>query len=105
MGENILEYKGYYTKILYSVKDHVLYGKIEGIRDLVNFESESIENIEQEFHSAVDDYLALDVYKRQLADRRRSMSRKELDLDDVRRLLVHVHVPRRRREDVYKRQA
>ena len=58
MGENILEYKGYYTKILYSVKDHVLYGKIEGIRDLVNFESESIENIEQEFHSAVDDYLA-----------------------------------------------
>ena len=30
MGENILEYKGYYTKILYSVKDHVLYGKIEG---------------------------------------------------------------------------
>ena len=33
MGENILEYKGYYTKILYSVKDHVLYGKIEGIRE------------------------------------------------------------------------
>ena len=26
------------------------------------------------------------------------MSRKELDLDDVRRLLVHVHVPRRRRD-------
>ena len=26
------------------------------------------------------------------------MSRKELDLDDVLRLLVHVHVPRRRRD-------
>lgn len=26
------------------------------------------------------------------------MSRKELGLDDVRRLLLHVHVPRRRRD-------
>lgn len=26
------------------------------------------------------------------------MSRKELDLNDVRRLLLHVHVPRRRRD-------
>ena len=56
---NILEYKGYYTKIEYSAEDHVLYGKIEGIRDLVNFESESPEDIEKEFQIAVDDYLAL----------------------------------------------
>ncbi len=56
---DILEYKGYHTKIEYSVSDHVLHGKIEGIRDLVNFESDSVDNIEQEFHSAVDDYLAI----------------------------------------------
>ena len=58
MAKNILEYKGYYTKIEYSAEDRVLYGKIEGIRDLVNFESDNIEGIEQEFRSAVDDYLA-----------------------------------------------
>lgn len=58
MSENILEYKGYYTKIEYSAKDRVLFGKIEGIRDLVNFESENIADIEKEFHLAVDDYLA-----------------------------------------------
>lgn len=58
MAKNILEYKGYYTKIEYSAEDRVLYGKIEGIRDLVNFESDNIEGVEQEFRSAVDDYLA-----------------------------------------------
>lgn len=59
MMKNILQYKGYFTKIEYSVEDRILYGKIEGIKDLVNFESESVEDIEQEFKNAVDDYLEL----------------------------------------------
>ena len=58
MKDNILEYKGYYTKVEYSAEDKVLFGKIEGIKDLINFESESPAKIEEEFHSAVDDYLA-----------------------------------------------
>ncbi len=55
--KNILEYKGYYAKVEYSSEDKVLFGKIEGINDLVNFESESTEGIEREFQDAVDDYL------------------------------------------------
>lgn len=54
---NILTYKGYITKIEYSSEDQLLFGKIEGIRDLVNFESESATSIEEEFHAAVDDYI------------------------------------------------
>ncbi len=54
---NLLEYKGYFTRIEYSAEDNILYGKIEGIRDLVNFESDSAATIEEEFHQAVDDYL------------------------------------------------
>ncbi|MHB1154449.1 MAG: type II toxin-antitoxin system HicB family antitoxin [Eubacteriales bacterium] len=54
---NILKYKGYITKIEYSHEDGVLFGKIEGIGDLVNFESESAGTIETAFHKAVDDYL------------------------------------------------
>lgn len=53
-----LEYKGYHTYIHYSAVDKVLYGKIEGIKDLVDFESESATEIENEFHKAVDDYIA-----------------------------------------------
>ncbi|MBQ2616164.1 MAG: hypothetical protein IJF90_04845 [Synergistaceae bacterium] len=54
---NRLDYKGYSTSIEIDFPSHLLYGKIEGIRDYVNFESESVEGIEQEFRSAVDDYL------------------------------------------------
>ena len=58
MNNNILEYKGYYTRIEYSAEDHVLFGKIEGIKDLVTFECENLSNVEAEFHEAVDDYLS-----------------------------------------------
>ena len=54
---NVLEYKGYWTTVEYSVEDHVLHGKIEGIRDLVNFEADYASQVEQAFHEAVDDYL------------------------------------------------
>lgn len=53
-----LIYKGYYTEIHYSEEDKVLFGKIEGIADLVNFESDSARNIEEEFHKSVNEYLA-----------------------------------------------
>ncbi|MBQ9416442.1 MAG: type II toxin-antitoxin system HicB family antitoxin [Clostridia bacterium] len=55
--ENTLQYKGFFTNIAYSAEDMVLHGKIEGIDDLVTFESESPLEIEKEFHAAVDDYL------------------------------------------------
>lgn len=55
--KNRLEYKGYHAKVEVDLDAGILYGKIEGIRDLVNFESETLENLESEFHLAVDDYL------------------------------------------------
>lgn len=57
--KNLLQYKGYSTKIEYSAEDQLFYGKIEDIKDLVNFESKDADQIEQEFHNAVDDYLEL----------------------------------------------
>ena len=53
----ILEYKGYHTKIEFDSESWVLRGKIEGINDLINFESDDMATIEKEFHEAVDDYL------------------------------------------------
>ncbi|MEQ2580186.1 type II toxin-antitoxin system HicB family antitoxin [Hominiventricola aquisgranensis] len=55
--KNILEYKGYHTKAEVDLEEGIVYGKIEGIRDLVNFESETLEDFEKEFHLAVDDYI------------------------------------------------
>lgn len=57
MKNNILEYKGYHTKVEFNSEEFVLRGKIEGINDLVTFECDDIRNLEKEFHEAVDDYL------------------------------------------------
>ena len=43
--------------IEFDSENKVLYGKIEGIDDLVTFESDSAKEIEKEFHYAVDDWL------------------------------------------------
>ena len=58
---NKLEYKGYWTHIEIDFEVNMFYGKIEDIRDLVNFMSnisDGAQSIIREFHSAVDDYLA-----------------------------------------------
>lgn len=57
MTNDILEYKGYLTRIEFDAESFSLFGKIEGIKDLVTFESEDPLRIAEEFHSAVDDYL------------------------------------------------
>ena len=54
---NILEYKGYHTKVNYDAESGLLHGKIEGINDYVDFEA-TTESVEVEFRSAVDDYLS-----------------------------------------------
>ena len=54
---NVIQYKGYFTNVEYSQEDQILFGKIEGIRDLVTFECENAGEVEQAFKEAVDDYL------------------------------------------------
>lgn len=52
MGKNILEYKGYVVKVCYDAKRCLLYGKVDGIVDAVNFETENPREVEQAFHLA-----------------------------------------------------
>ena len=54
---NILEYKGYHTKVEFDAESMSLRGIIEGINDYVDFEADDISSIENEFHAAVDDYI------------------------------------------------
>ncbi len=52
-----MTYKGYLGSVAYSEKDQVFFGKVEGINGLVNFEGESVKELTEAFHEAVDDYL------------------------------------------------
>lgn len=53
----LLHYKGYTARPEYSAEDRVFYGTILGISDMVDFQSDSAKDLEEEFHKAVDDYL------------------------------------------------
>lgn len=55
---NTMTYKGYLGSVAFSEKDNVFFGKIEGINGLVNFEGESVQELTNAYHEAVDDYLA-----------------------------------------------
>ena len=50
------EYKGYKGTIEYNIHDGY-YGKIDGIKDLVDYEASNVEKLYEMFQEAVDDYL------------------------------------------------
>ena len=55
----VIEYKGYVGSIEFSEEDCMLYGKVQGIRSLISYEGKSAEELLQDFHGAVDDYLTM----------------------------------------------
>ncbi|WP_420401504.1 type II toxin-antitoxin system HicB family antitoxin [Flagellimonas sp.] len=54
---SFLEYKNYIGSVEFSAEDNVLYGKVLGINDLINFEAISVDGLRTAFMEAVDDYL------------------------------------------------
>ena len=50
-------YKDYQGSVKVSVEDNCLHGKIEFINDLINYEAETVEQLEKEFRLAVESYL------------------------------------------------
>ncbi len=61
--KNMMEYKGYYTRIEYSDEDKCFFGTIAGIADVVSFEGNSTEELKEAFIETVEDYL--NICKRQ----------------------------------------
>ena len=53
-----LHHRGYQGSVLYSAEDRMLHGRILGIRDMVSYGGNSVEDLEQNFRAAVDEYLA-----------------------------------------------
>ena len=56
---NVMQYKGYIGSVEFSETDGILYGKVQGIRSLISYEGTSVQELLDDFHGAVDDYLAL----------------------------------------------
>ena len=55
---NAMFYKGYSARIDFDDEDRIFVGHLAGIRDIVGFHGSSVDELEEAFHEAVDDYLA-----------------------------------------------
>ena len=57
--KNTIEYKGYIGSVEFSETDKVFFGKVMGIRTLISYEGTTAQELLEDFHGAVDDYLEL----------------------------------------------
>jgi predicted HicB family RNase H-like nuclease len=55
---NSMTYKGYFAKINFDERDNIFWGKVIGIKDNISFEGESVAQLTEDFHNAIDHYLA-----------------------------------------------
>ncbi len=53
-----MNYKGYFANVEFDAEDYVFVGRIIGIRDVIGFHGESVQELEEAFHDAIDNYLA-----------------------------------------------
>ena len=55
---NLLSYKNYNGTVEYSNEDKCLVGKVVGIKYLMSYEGDSVQELEQDFQNVIDEYLA-----------------------------------------------
>lgn len=51
---NIINYKGFKSQIKFSADDNVFFGHLLGIDDVVSFHGETVDELKNAFHEAVD---------------------------------------------------
>jgi len=55
---NLLSYRNYNGTVEYSKEDNCLFGKVVGIKSLLSYEGDSIQELKQDFQNVIDGYLA-----------------------------------------------
>lgn len=54
-----MEYKGYIGSVEFSEEDGIFHGKVQGIRALISYEGTTAQELVDDFHTAIDEYLEL----------------------------------------------
>lgn len=54
-----LQYKGFTGSVEFSEEDQLFYGSVIGTDSLISYEGSTMKELTEDFHNAVDDYLAL----------------------------------------------
>jgi len=54
---NVVTFKGFIGSVQFSAEDNVFFGKIEGINDLVTFEGETVQELNDAFRYVVEEHI------------------------------------------------
>ena len=52
-----MEYKGYIGAVEFDEAAEIFHGEVINLKDVITFQSDSVEGLKREFHESVDDYL------------------------------------------------
>jgi len=55
--KDVITYKGFLGSVHFASEDRVFYGKIEGIDDLISFEGETVDQLEEGFKYMIDEHI------------------------------------------------
>jgi len=66
--ENRLSHKGFIGSINFSPDNQIFFGRIEGINDLVTFESTTVDGLEEAFKHMVDEHIKDSAWERKLCE-------------------------------------
>jgi len=52
-----MKYKGYYGEVAYDDEAKIFHGEVIGLKDVITFQGETVEELEQAFKDSIDDYI------------------------------------------------
>lgn len=52
-----MKYKGYIGQVVYDENAKIFHGDVIGLKDVITFQGESVQELEQAFKDSIDDYL------------------------------------------------
>jgi predicted HicB family RNase H-like nuclease len=53
----MMKYKGYVGQVVYDDQAKIFHGDVIGLKDVVTFQGQSVQELEQAFKDSIDDYL------------------------------------------------
>lgn len=56
---NTIEYKGYIGSVEFLESEAIFYGKVQGIKTLIEYEGSTAKSFIKDFHEAINQYLSL----------------------------------------------
>lgn len=53
----MMKYKGYEATVEFDAQDRLFFGRVMGTRDVIGFDGQTVDELEQSFRAAIDEYL------------------------------------------------